>query len=232
MLRMNARREYPVKCRDPRCSLACHANWRQKEASILRRLITRHLPDGVTVYRGNLTLRPGATRGDHSAVITKFLRTLKRREKQSGRTIRVHLTAHITAPDAMHYDLIMYGDGSGRWTRETVRDAWLGAGGLRYSPAGIDTEDERIKAAKYASKDTTDSRRKFTHLPARNAVNRTRYSAGSFVVPKDTLWQECIDAWFGTEDTEEVCVSNNDKPLYDHSGDPSTGKSLPGEVIA
>ncbi len=222
MLRESAIRGYRVTCRKPRCSLCCYQGWRQKESAILQRLLLHHLPaDDVTVYRGHLTLAVGATVADHQRIVGRFLRLIHTSEKATGHTCRVHLTGHVTAPDALHWDLLLYTTMSGRSVRTTVRESWTRAGGDRYSLAGIDTADERVRAAKYTTKDVTETKRKYVHLPADNGLNMTRYTATFWSgTTKDALWRECIVAWFGVpQPPEEVIVSNNDKPLYDHFTD-------------
>jgi hypothetical protein len=172
----------------------------------------------MTTYRGNLTLRENATVDEHKSTVSKFFRNIRERSKRAGVTLRFYMTAHITSPTEQHYDFTAYSDAPQARVRDTIRDVWIGVGGLRYSLAGIDTEGEKIATAKYQAKDTKSEEKKFKYLPAKNGLSLTPYSTNFFCgMSKDDLWAEWI------AETYPADVSNNDKGYDDVCPDLSSG---------
>ncbi len=209
-LRLNADREIPITCRDPRCSLGCYQKYRQKEASILQRFLTKQLPSECQSYRGNLTLRPHATVSDHKAVVSGFFERIRYRQRRDKVVVRAYLTAHVTE-QGQHYDIIVYSDLSKAKLREVVRESWLNAGGLRYSIVGLTDEDDQIKAAKYNAKDTEAERRKYQYLPAKNGIHLTRNSHDFFGdTSKERLWKDCISTWFPQDESKDITSTSDD----------------------
>lgn len=215
LLRQSARLGYRVRCRRNRCSLDCYQNWRQQLGSVLARYLNRHRPDGTEVHRGHLKMPKGSTPNQHSDAITKFLRTLRRAETNTGHVVQVHLAAEITAPDAQHWDMILYTTMKPYPLRDLIRVAWSRAGGDRYSLTGI-TDPDLTAASKYQAKDTAAARKSYTYLPAENGMNITRHSSKFFGgTTKYALWQERLDDWFGDDRRKADANSIKNIHLYD-----------------
>jgi hypothetical protein len=220
-VRLSAALGYQSKCRDPRCSLACLQHWRAKQAHILRRLFTHHLPDDATCYRGHVKLKDGATLEDHSHVVGKFFKAITRHAKRRAATIQVHLTAHITAPNDMHHDMLVYSDLPKTVLRSIVKTTWKNVGGYKCSVPELDTEEEKIKAAKYTMKDTTAAKKEYRYLPGPN-YNLTRYTSGFWSgTTAAGLWKELLQVWF-PKPTEPDCVPIRNSQLYDTCPTPET----------
>jgi len=204
---------YRVKCRNPRCSLGCYQDWRQKQSYVLRRLFQRYLPSDVKTYRGCLKLHDNATRDDHKAIVTKYLRALKWHSAKHNAIIEVHLTAHITGrPNNMHYDLLVYSGLPKTMLRRIAKSAWRNVGGLYASVPEMESEDERIKAIKYTTKDTTEARKEYVHLPSSNGFHLTRYSSNFWQGHSvESLWSELKLEWFPP--TENTAPETNDAPI-------------------
>jgi len=170
------------------------------------------LPDGVKTYRGNLTLHDDATRDDHRAIVTTYLRALRWHAKRHTAIIEVHLTAHITAPAAMHYDLLVYSNLPKTTLRRIAKSAWRNVGGKYASVPEMESEDERIAAIKYTAKDTTEARKEYVYLPAKNGFHLVRYSSNFWQGENpESLWDELKSEWFPP--TENTAPETNDAPI-------------------
>jgi hypothetical protein len=139
---------YVCKCRDPRCSLQCHANWAQKQSACLARHL-HDLPEELVPYRGNLTLHSGATPEDHHRVRAAFLLALRRWAKKKGVVAELHATTHATSPINVHYDIVAYSES--KEFRSVLREKWVSSGGLRATCVPL-KEDELDATAEYKSK--------------------------------------------------------------------------------
>jgi hypothetical protein len=202
-LRLSEQQGFQSKCRNPRCSLSCYQNYRAKQGHVLVRLVTRHLPENVTCYRGCLKLHDHATKEDHSKIVSKFMKSMNRHARRRDATIQVHLTAHITSPSDMHYDLLAYSDLPKTTFREVLKSSWKNVGGKSAAVPELDTEQEKIKAAKYAAKDEANATKKeFRYLP-KSGTHLTRYTAGFFNGQSvESLWHELVAEWFAEAETE------------------------------
>jgi len=130
------------------------------------------------------------------------------------------MTTHITGrPAKMHYDLLCYSNLPKTTIRRIAKSAWRNVGGLYASVPEMESEDERIKAIKYTTKDTTEARKEYVYLPATNGMNLTRYTANIWQGKNpESLWSELKSEWFPPQDELEqnpnVAPIMNSK-LYD-----------------
>jgi len=85
---------FTCKCRNPRCSLACHQNWARKQGAIIARHL-HDLPDQFTPYRGNLSLPKNASPQDHHRVRAAFL--LNMSGGRRGTATRRKFTRRLTS---------------------------------------------------------------------------------------------------------------------------------------
>ena len=154
----------------------------------------------MKVYRGNLTMPPGATPAEHMAVREEFLRILRRWTKKTGHTLEIlgildfpDQPADPDDPDA-HWDFVAYSDAPRSALRVVVSSAWRRAGGLRQSCVTMGADE--VKAhCRYAAKDVVRSRRKRHYLPARG-VKRVWYTRGFWQGHKpEDLWHQIIAEW-------------------------------------
>jgi hypothetical protein len=119
---------FRCKCRDPRCSIQCHANAAQKDAAIVARHL-HDLPAEYTAYRGNLTLDPGATPADHRRVKKAFLRSLNRWKTRKSYTVEIMARTHATDSTNAHYDILAFTDAPHKPFHSSMLDLWERAGG-------------------------------------------------------------------------------------------------------
>jgi hypothetical protein len=183
---------FQCKCRDPRCSLACYVNYRQKEAKILSHFLSHYLPDHFHPYRGNLMMPEGATVEAHRKTLERFNRLLQDWCKANGVTVRFYAYTDITAPDAQHYDIIAYADRPAKpdRVREMIVHLWKRAGGNRASCLPIGTKQERVARAIYAAKGRKADRRP-KWLPIREGLDLCRGSRGFWCGwTKAGLWDD------------------------------------------
>jgi hypothetical protein len=204
-----------IKCRRPTCSHQCYANWAQKHAACVAKL----LKDSVTEphYRGNLTLAGGSTPADHKRVRKEFLRIIRRWATKHAYTFEAHGVLHITDPINAHWDVVAYSDAPKTTLRRVVSDAWSRAGGLRQSLVPLDP-DELDAVTRYQVKEAPKKGR--VYLPAEQSVSglNLHWSTAGFWRGKsvDQLWAELIQEWFHADDAddqgddvESESVSNN-----------------------
>lgn len=204
--RLSAEAGYPVKCRDPRCSLPCRANWAKKESAILSRYLTHHLPNHTQSYRGYLGMPAASTVEDHRSARQRFLRILRDHAKRTNHTIQIYAVLHVTDLVTAHYDTVLYADRSigNKPLRRLIRDAWQRSGGQGYSLRPMTRSEEWKGQARYLVKDLTQS---FVILPARNGLKITWSSSQFFnLTTKKAIWRECLDVWFGND--KQAVVSN------------------------
>ena len=205
---------YRVKCRDPRCSLSCYQHFRAKQAHILRRLFTHHLPSTMTCYRGHLRLHDNSSLVNHKHIVGKFFKRITQHAKRRHATIQVHATAHITGNSKMHYEVLVYPDLPKTILRDLFKITWTRVGGYKSSVPELDTEAEKLAAIKYAAKDTNEAKKEYRYLPSKD-FNTTRYTANFFNGESvKTLWSELVSEWFPKEERPK-CVPITDSKLYD-----------------
>ena len=211
---------YIIKCRDPRCSHECRIKWSRKQSSIINIFLRDDLPIGCRVYRGNLTMRRGATPNQHATAKKAFLRTMKRWTNRHNCIFEIHATMHITDPNNAHWDIIAYSNASKTKLGKAVSAAWSRAGGKSHSLPLLDL-DEIAAATRYASKDERvnkerKSNRRYLALPTRELGLNVVWHTSSFFQgqkPAD-LWRKQIQEW---KDAGVFCqpASNNCVPTLE-----------------
>jgi hypothetical protein len=190
----------------------------------------------MPVYRGNLTMPPGATPAQHVATRKAFLRSMNRWKRKHGYTFEMlgildFADHHQDArdPDA-HWDIVAYSDAPPSALRKAM-SAWRRAGGKRHSLPDLDPD--RIKGmCRYAAKDVDPIRRPRHHL-ASKAVNRVWYTAGFWAGHKPAdLWQDVIAEWraagvFGdvASNTEDTSLEPSDAHQEAHQDHHQGGRS-------
>ncbi len=133
---MSAGKPFTLRCRDPRCSLACRRRWARKKYEIFRRYLTKHLPDSMRLYRGCFPMPNGASIADHRAARKKFLQALRCNRQRRGTQIEVQAVTHPTRSSEQHYDVILVAEKNApvREVRRLILGLWQKAGG---SPASL-----------------------------------------------------------------------------------------------
>lgn len=200
--------DYLPKCRDPRCSQECQANWASKQSACRTRLL-RDLPADFDTFRGNLTLPPDATPDDHRKVKKVFIQALRRWKKRAGITLEIHSFLHATDPRNAHWDFVGYTSGRRKAAMGIIRDLWTRSGGLRASCVEM-SEDEFGAVNRYQTHAAPISKRKlsvsrdpiFVFLPRAEmgGLEITWHTAGFWMGSSlEATWRLLISEWFGDD---------------------------------
>ena len=194
------------QCGNARCSWECYSLWSKRQALILNYFLDEHLPSRMRLFRGNFKLSDDATLNAVKSIKGKFnsrIRNWKRRTANRNTTIEFRAIQHVTAPDKMHFDIVLYSDTIQRnrvFTRE-IRDLWTASGGARTSLVPQEP-DLATAQSHYLTKDLSSKRRKRTrlYLPAKNG-SHISWQTGNFYQgrePQD-IFRDWKCEWFGEE---------------------------------
>jgi hypothetical protein len=163
---------YTAKHRCPRCSKQCHQAWASKEHASTVHYLDKHLPKTCTVFRGHLHLPKGATVQDHKHARERFIANLRKwkcvRRKKAPVILELRAYTHVHAPDAQHYDYVLYSDLPEDALRPLIRRLWTNAGGREdIALVAIDAQDygELANMVGYLAKTEARHRTRF-YLPA------------------------------------------------------------------
>lgn len=190
---------FRIRHRDPRCSLECFDAWAGQEHHCVVEFF-KNLPADAKIYRGHLSLPAGATVADHATTRTRFmaaLRVLKSRlrKKLPNLVLELRCYTHCTAPDAQHYDTIIYGNLPQDELRRCLKRPWINSGGRDDVVCVAVEPGEEITATGYLAK--TQARYRTRHyLPASNKLDHVWGTTGFFgTTNKTKIWAGLRAKW-------------------------------------